>query len=61
MGKIGIIGAGLSGLTCAWRLNQKGIKTIVFEKEPYTGGRVLYAGAISPGKFDFRLNNLIKE
>lgn len=61
MPKIGIVGAGLSGLTCAWRLAQKGIKTIVFEKETYTGGRVLYSGAISSGKFDFRLNNLIKE
>lgn len=61
MRKIGIIGAGLSGLTCAWRLTQKGIKTIVFEKEAYTGGRILYSGAISSGEFDFRLNNLINE
>jgi len=59
--KVGIVGAGLSGLACSWRLTEKGIKTVVFEKESYVGGRTLYSGAISPGKFDLRLNNLIKE
>ena len=61
MRKIGIIGAGLSGLTCAWRLTQKGIQVVLFERESYVGGRTLYSGAISSGDFDFRLNNLIKE
>lgn len=59
--KVGIIGAGLSGLTCSWRLNQKGIETVVFEKESYVGGRTLYSGAISSGNFDKRLYKLIKE
>lgn len=59
--KVGIVGAGLSGLTCSWRLNQKGIRTVIFEKESYAGGRTLYSGAISSGSFDLRLNNLIKE
>jgi len=59
--KVGIIGAGLSGLTCSWRLNQKGIKTVVLEKESYVGGRTLYSGAISSGNFDKRLYELIKE
>jgi len=61
MKKVAIIGAGISGLVCAWRLIQKGIKPIIFEKEAMAGGRTLYSGAVSPGKFDLRLNNLIKE
>lgn len=59
--KVGIIGAGIAGLTCAWRLSQAGITTVLFEKEPTVGGRAVYSGAVSPGLFDKRLNRLIEE
>jgi protoporphyrinogen oxidase len=36
--KIGIIGAGFTGLTAALRLSQKGHKVIIFEKEGKAGG-----------------------
>ena len=37
---IGIVGAGLSGLTTAYRLAQAGIKSIIFEASNRIGGRV---------------------
>ena len=61
MKKIGIIGAGISGLTLAWRLYQKGIKSVIFERDWRVGGRSLYSGAVTPGKFDKNLNKLIEE
>lgn len=61
MKKIIIIGAGISGLTCAWRLAQKGINSIILEKDWRVGGRTLFSGAVSPGEFDKNLNKLIKE
>jgi len=61
MKKIGIIGAGISGLTLAWRLYQKGIKSVIFERDWRVGGRALYSGAVTPGKFDKNLNKLIEE
>src|SRR4030042_7035068 len=33
-----IIGAGLTGLTCAYQLNRKNNRVLVFEKQPYIGG-----------------------
>lgn len=46
--KIAIIGAGLSGLTAAFELSQKGFRIEVFEAEGFTGGRIrsLSAGII---------------
>lgn len=38
--KIAIVGGGIAGLTAAYRLSQKGIKSIVFEKEFILGGRL---------------------
>ena len=39
MTNIGILGAGIAGLSCAWLLNQEGFENItVFEKRPYAGG-----------------------
>jgi len=45
--RIGIVGAGVTGLTAGYRLSQKGHRVVVFEKENYVGG--LAAG--------FRLEN----
>ncbi len=38
MTRVGILGAGMAGLSCAWLLRQRGVETIVFEKQPYVGG-----------------------
>jgi protoporphyrinogen oxidase len=38
--KIAVIGAGLSGLTAAWRLQQAGHTVSVFEAQSHPGGRV---------------------
>ena len=35
-----IIGAGLAGLTCAYRLQQEKIDSIIIEKSDRVGGRV---------------------
>ncbi|MDO8436484.1 MAG: FAD-dependent oxidoreductase [bacterium] len=43
MSKVGIIGGGIAGLTCAYRLSQKGIDMTVFEKEVLFGGRVKFS------------------
>lgn len=40
MQKIAIIGAGISGLSTAHFLNEKGFETIVFEKENHPGGLI---------------------
>ena len=36
--KVGIIGAGIAGLTAAYELGKKGHKVIVYEKAPFIGG-----------------------
>lgn len=41
--KVAIIGGGLTGLTAAFRLLQKGVEPIVFEKEVLVGGRISYS------------------
>jgi len=38
--KIAIIGAGISGLSAGFQLKQAGFKPVIFEKEPYAGGRM---------------------
>lgn len=38
--KVAVVGGGLSGLTVALELAQKGFKVVVFEKEPRLGGSV---------------------
>lgn len=41
-GKIGIIGGGLSGLTCGLRLATKKYSVVIFEKEKIPGGQLKY-------------------
>ena len=41
MNKIGIIGAGIAGLTAAALLSKKGYEVTVYDKEPILGGRAL--------------------
>ncbi|MFW6109916.1 MAG: NAD(P)/FAD-dependent oxidoreductase [Patescibacteria group bacterium] len=36
--KIAIVGAGMTGLTTAYRLSKEGCKVVIFEKENYLGG-----------------------
>ncbi|MFC1640446.1 protoporphyrinogen/coproporphyrinogen oxidase [Patescibacteria group bacterium] len=38
--KIAVIGAGISGLTCAYELQKAGFDVTVFEKSDYVGGRM---------------------
>ncbi len=38
--KIAIVGAGISGLACAYDLQKKGFEVVVFEKEAIVGGRM---------------------
>jgi hypothetical protein len=61
MRKVGIIGAGLAGLTCGYRLAQKGIRSIIFEQEPIIGGRIPYAAAAATADYQKRTVALIKE
>ena len=35
-----VVGAGISGLTAAWRLQQRGVETTVLEAEPHVGGKM---------------------
>ncbi|MDO8524173.1 MAG: FAD-dependent oxidoreductase [bacterium] len=45
--KIAIVGGGIAGLTAAYRLSQKGIKSIVFEKEVLMGGRLQWSSIVA--------------
>jgi oxygen-dependent protoporphyrinogen oxidase len=37
---VAVVGAGIAGLTAAWRLQQQGVRVRVFEREPQPGGRM---------------------
>jgi protoporphyrinogen/coproporphyrinogen III oxidase len=37
---VAVIGAGIAGLTAAWRLQQAGLRPVVFEAADYAGGRI---------------------
>jgi monoamine oxidase len=39
--QIAIIGGGIAGLTCAWRLRQAGVEAEVYDALPRLGGRIL--------------------
>ncbi|XP_070041708.1 uncharacterized protein [Nicotiana tomentosiformis] len=36
--KVAVVGAGISGLVCAYELAKSGVKVVVYEKEDYLGG-----------------------
>jgi len=38
--RIGVVGAGIAGLTCAYELQKAGFEVVVYEKEPHVGGRM---------------------
>ena len=58
MKKIAVIGAGISGLTCAYNLKQAGFDVTVFEKENQVGGRM--RTHIKDGyHFDIGANHLV--
>jgi monoamine oxidase len=60
--KVAIVGAGLAGLTCAYRLQQRGIAARVFEASERLGGRCwTLRGAFSQGQFVERGGELIDQ
>ena len=38
--RIAVIGAGIAGLACAYRLEKAGFEVVVYEKEAWVGGRM---------------------
>jgi protoporphyrinogen/coproporphyrinogen III oxidase len=53
---IAVIGAGVSGLAAAYRLQQKGAKVTVFDKRDYVGGRTR---SVRIGEFTFDVGALV--
>lgn len=50
-GEVAVVGAGVAGLTCAWRLHQAGVPVRVFEAQERVGGRMLsLRGAFPEGQ-----------
>ena len=57
--KIGVVGAGIAGLSCAYELQKAGYDVVVFEKNDYVGGRM--ASRAKKGLlFDIGANFLIE-
>ena len=56
--KIAVIGAGLSGLACAWRLGSKGYNVTLYEAANQAGGSVR-GSALSDYVIDADINNLM--
>jgi monoamine oxidase len=57
-----IVGAGLAGLTCAWRLAQRGIQASIYDANPRLGGRCWsLAGAFDQGQGIERGGELIDQ
>ena len=47
--RVAVVGAGLAGLVCAYRLKQSGVNATVFEAANRTGGRTYTARGMLPG------------
>ena len=56
--KIAVIGAGLSGLACSWRLGSKGYRVTLYEASDRAGGSVR-GGALSDDIIDADINSLM--
>lgn len=50
---VGIVGAGLAGLSCAYQLKKAGIQAKLYEASPRVGGRCYSMGGQFPGPVDF--------
>ena len=48
--QIAVIGAGAAGLTAAYRLVQAGHRVVVYEAQPYVGGRT-HSAQFAPGHY----------
>ncbi|WP_252891294.1 FAD-dependent oxidoreductase [Thermoclostridium stercorarium] len=57
--KVAIIGSGVSGLACAFRLNQLGIKPTIFEKRSIIGEAINLYG-MHLNCFNLFTNNPLK-
>ena len=51
--RVAILGAGTSGLTCAYYLAQKGYEVCLFEKRPIVGGQVVEHQGVDVGALDY--------
>ncbi len=59
--KIGIIGGGISGLSAAYKLQNKGFDCILFEESGYTGGRFEHAVKVIHPEFHESFFELIED
>jgi thioredoxin reductase len=60
--KVGIVGAGLAGLVCAYELTKQGIEVVLYESQPYAGGKMRYnIGNINKSALYTHTNALIAE
>ncbi len=50
---VGIVGAGLAGLSCGWELHRRGVAVTVYEAESRVGGRCYSMGSGFPGPVSF--------
>ena len=57
--KVGIIGAGLAGLSCAFELEKFGIIPVIFEKKSSLGQNMNF-NSIQMNLFDMGLKNPVK-
>ena len=57
---IAVIGAGVSGLSCAWQLRRRGVEAVVFEASGRVGGKVLSLD-LEPGLMEAGPNTLLAD
>jgi monoamine oxidase len=50
---VGIVGAGLAGLSCGWELAKRGVPVSLYEAQARTGGRCFSAGGAFPSPVNF--------
>lgn len=57
---IAVIGAGMSGLACAWQLRRRGVDAVVYEASDRVGGKVLSLD-LAPGLMEAGPNTLLAD